>query len=1332
MSEFRMVSPLLDNYKVEKTVMTRNGRTWYSVRHKDSNECYVLKHMPIPASDAQVRAMILSGICTDDKDALAYYTALVTDIRRELELGQKLSETGCFAGAVDFQIEPKTEGIGYDVYILQELQLPLNELIERNGMTHLRAVNLGIDLCDAIMACRDNGYLFQNIKPENIFLIPSGKFLLGDLGLVELQDLDYASVPEEYIGSFSAPELTDITASPNLTVDLYALGMVLYRIYNGNHNPFEDENTNETMANKLRLSGKPLPTPIYADYELAGIITKACSYKIENRFSSPQELKEALVLYLQRNHIPDSLIVPPLVPPDPIEIHIEEDEADAPLRIVQAEELDDRFRTSFTPDTERGGTDTLVLPLKEEAPAEAPAGAVTPDEPLPQAVSLPVETKEEAPVPLSLAEEAEQTAPLPEELSEALFPQTVFSDEPQEADLRPSLEEVFSETDLFKKAPPIQTISLEEALAQVKYRETDSPEQEVKIEDLLEDTPHKENIPIEEALSEEALRNETVSPAAPILSNLPQELLPRENNANGMKGKKSKKDRSRFGKRRKREILVIEPEITDIPEEEGEQPLSPTPELPATETPSEEAVPVEVVPAETVPAETAPAEVVPVETVPAETVPVEAAPAEAAPVEDAPAETVPVEAAPVEDAPARTASDKAAEEKAEAKAQEPDPYSAKTVSGPKMPTGNLHFTKKKRSRREKRALSELSPENTGPLPKVEQTGKEDFIRPEIQAVEDSGIDIDDLIASVNKVVGEDDTHVILRPRAKEEKAPLSLHVAPIQEGYVDSDRRVPEEASEEYKQETVEKKKKSAAWLPVCIVLILVAALSCVMAFLLNNYYVTVDRLDVLSYTTDRLSVELISPDAQECFLITCTDNYGNSYPRTVEGNVYTFTGLREKTAYTVSVYATEYHKLSTGKSYNITVTTPGSTNITDFTAHRGGQPGEVLLNITHEGPTPTEWSLTVTDAEGNVKGPFFFSTQTYGVVGLEDNKPYTFTLSAAENLYLSGKTTLEYSLLPVVTVDSLHITDVTTDSVSIAWLCGEVSPEQWTVTCEAKDYSQTQTTDKMQLTFSGITDFSQAVRFSITAPGMDDPAVLELGAMPYILDGLKAEPQEDGTVLVSWETPAGSPKGGWHLSYQPVGSFHVPYVISSGHEDMTANSVTLRELIPNTEYQITLHLTAEDAAQPLFGETGTSVKTPEAKKFSGYSLSPAPVFHSDSPNASLWLLPEKEDWSYKDLKQMRTEFTADEKIAICLQIESVAASDDQVKLLYVLRDADGQAITEERKETTWNSLWFDRRHANAIPLPIREGESKCLSGNYTLEIYINNLLLLERKVVIL
>ena len=72
--------------------------------------------------------------------------------------------------------------------------------------------------------------------------------------------------------------------------------MLLYRVYNGNHGPFEDENTGEAMADKLRLTGKPLPTPIYADYELAGIILKACAFKQSERYQTPEELKQALVL----------------------------------------------------------------------------------------------------------------------------------------------------------------------------------------------------------------------------------------------------------------------------------------------------------------------------------------------------------------------------------------------------------------------------------------------------------------------------------------------------------------------------------------------------------------------------------------------------------------------------------------------------------------------------------------------------------------------------------------------------------------------------------------------------------------------------------------------------------------------------------------------------------------------------------------------------------------------------------------------------------------------------------------------------------------------------
>jgi hypothetical protein len=155
--------------------------------------------------------------------------------------------------------------------------------------------------------------------------------------------------------------------------------------------------------------------------------------------------------------------------------------------------------------------------------------------------------------------------------------------------------------------------------------------------------------------------------------------------------------------------------------------------------------------------------------------------------------------------------------------------------------------------------------------------------------------------------------------------------------------------------------------------------------------------------------------------------------------------------------------------------------------------------------------------------------------------------------------------------------------------------------------------------------------------------------------------------------------------------------------------------------------LTAEDSALLIFGETTTTLTTPEASVFEGYDMKPAPVFGNTTGNVSMWLCPDKADWTYKDLGNLRTNFTKEEKIAVCLQVETVAASEDTVELLYLLRNEEGHVVMDESGEFTWNSLWYERRHCNEIPLPIKEGESVSTPGKYTLEIYINGGLLVQR-----
>lgn len=408
----KMISPLLDHMVAEKEVADLSGRSCYILRDGISGERFLLKQLSIPESDGGIRALILSGAYANEQAVHEYYGRLVRDIRSELEIGKKLAASGNYLAALSYQVEEKASGVGYDVYILYPLCLSLTEYIAANAVSSLRAINLAIDLCDALAACREGGYLHLNLCPENVYLTPTGRFLLGGLGLTDLDYLQYAGVPEEYLGDYSAPELSDITASPNTTVDLYALGMILYRIYNGNHGPFEDESTNAAMADKLRTTGKPLPSPLYADYELAGIILKACAFAKEERYQSPDALKQALTLYMQRNAVSDTLIVPPIVAEvEPVPLLDEEAEAE-PMRMTDVDALDDNFKQSFAPDLSGAGGETIE-PTAEEEPA-----AQSESEPAAEEAESAQESPEESPEEAEAAPEDAET----EETAEANDP----------------------------------------------------------------------------------------------------------------------------------------------------------------------------------------------------------------------------------------------------------------------------------------------------------------------------------------------------------------------------------------------------------------------------------------------------------------------------------------------------------------------------------------------------------------------------------------------------------------------------------------------------------------------------------------------------------------------------------------------------------------------------------------------------------------------------------------------------------------------------------------------------------------------------------------------
>lgn len=94
----------------------------------------------------------------------------------------------------------------------------------------------------------------------------------------------------------------------NSTVDIYSLGIVLYRFLNNNRAPFLPSYPNpirysdKERANVLRISGEPLPKPCNAEGRLAEIVLKACAYNPGDRYESARDMKNALlsVLYSEQ------------------------------------------------------------------------------------------------------------------------------------------------------------------------------------------------------------------------------------------------------------------------------------------------------------------------------------------------------------------------------------------------------------------------------------------------------------------------------------------------------------------------------------------------------------------------------------------------------------------------------------------------------------------------------------------------------------------------------------------------------------------------------------------------------------------------------------------------------------------------------------------------------------------------------------------------------------------------------------------------------------------------------------------------------------------------
>lgn len=229
---------------------------------------------------------------------------IIHNITENIEIIQKADRGKHFVKYEEWEKRATSDGKGTLILIRLEEMRSLTQLLEQFSLTEDEAVRLGISVCNSLNRCRDFGYIYPNLKPENILFDRNGVCKLGDLGSFSCLEPSRTSVAYQRTQYYMAPEFIE-SGKINCTSDTYALALVLYTLVNRGRLPFTEPYPQELTVASLnrsrtqRVANQPLPRPALAGDGLWHVIQRACAFRPEERYLSPKQMRADLEHVLQ-------------------------------------------------------------------------------------------------------------------------------------------------------------------------------------------------------------------------------------------------------------------------------------------------------------------------------------------------------------------------------------------------------------------------------------------------------------------------------------------------------------------------------------------------------------------------------------------------------------------------------------------------------------------------------------------------------------------------------------------------------------------------------------------------------------------------------------------------------------------------------------------------------------------------------------------------------------------------------------------------------------------------------------------------------------------------
>jgi hypothetical protein len=454
-----------------------------------------------------------------------------------------------------------------------------------------------------------------------------------------------------------------------------------------------------------------------------------------------------------------------------------------------------------------------------------------------------------------------------------------------------------------------------------------------------------------------------------------------------------------------------------------------------------------------------------------------------------------------------------------------------------------------------------------------------------------------------------------------------------------------------------------------------------------------------LTGSEDNLTVSITTDLDNSLLTVICTDTYGTRQESAVINGVATFTGLNPNTLYRVEVVVSGLRKLEGETSENYT--TPAKTEIINFTAITGSEPGSAVLNFTVSGMDAENWTVTYS-AEGEEAKSVSFSGHMVTITGLTEGKNYTFALSSEEALYVVGTEEIQYTAVAPVYAENLAITGCANNKLTVTWDVPEgATVDSWTVRCyNDAGYDETVVATTTSVIFENV-DCSKAYTVEVTAAGMSSGDRCYMTANAMTVSNITVTPVDAQKLSLTWDYSVSEPNGQWFVVYTIDGSEKSQIIRTD------KNSAVITPVVPGSTYSISIQL--ESGATVFGGET--TYKTAEAAKFNGYLIT------SDKVVFKMCKPPSKNNWSYTNVpdKDYTDTFKVGTKAAFVARLRNkYNVSSDIITIMYVIRDENGKLISSETTAQTWTSIWY--KYYGELDIP----SIPSVPGNYTIEVYFN------------